>query len=226
MKKSLKLISKIISTAIFVILIMIISAIILYLVHVKYLESQNKLGEVKFNLYTILTQSMYPTIEAGDIIITYKNKDNIYRSGDIITFISESNVSYGLTITHRVEEVFVLDGKYAYKTKGDANNTSDMSLTHAKAVIGKVVFRIPKAGYLQQFLVTGTGWIVAILIPALGIIISDILKAAKKASKKKEKTLSVEKKENGRIVIESSNNTKETKEEVIDKETNNKKDIL
>ena len=43
-------------------------------------------------------------------------------------------------------------------------------------VIGRVVFKVPKAGYIQQFLVSKTGWIVAVVLPALGIIIYDLLK--------------------------------------------------
>ena len=131
---------------------------------------------------------MYPTIEAGDIVITYKNNDNIYNEGDIITFVSTSSATNGITITHTVIEVSMLNGEYYYRTKGDNNSTADSALVKDSNVIGRVVFRIPKAGYLQQFLVTRTGWIVLIVLPSLGIIIYDILKVLKIASNKsKEK---------------------------------------
>lgn len=188
MKKIFNRISKIISTAIFVILMIIIVLILIYIVRVKTLTQQNRLGEIKVNFYTILTQSMYPTIEAGDIVITYKNNDNIYNEGDIITFVSTSSATNGITITHKVIEVSMLNGEYYYRTKGDNNSTADSALVKDSNVIGRVVFRIPKAGYLQQFLVTRTGWIVLIVLPSLGIIIYDILKVLKIASNKsKEK---------------------------------------
>ena len=82
----------------------------------------------------------------------------------------------------------MLNGEYYYRTKGDNNSTADSALVKDSNVIGRVVFRIPKAGYLQQFLVTRTGWIVLIVLPSLGIIIYDILKVLKIASNKsKEK---------------------------------------
>ena len=73
------------------------------------MAGNDKLGDIKINIYTILTQSMYPTIKAGDVIVTYKNDNNKYNTGDIITFISQNNV--GMTITHRVEEVSSLNGE-------------------------------------------------------------------------------------------------------------------
>ncbi len=182
MKNVINRIFKIISSAIFTILVLLIAIIIIYIVRVRFLAGNDRLGEVRTNFYTILTQSMYPTIKAGDVVITYKEDNNIYNKGDVITFVSE--VNGGITITHRVKEVYNVNGAYSYQTKGDNNNTADSSAVPSDKVLGKVIFKIPKAGYIQQFLVSKTGWIVAIVLPALGIIISDILKLFKSIGRK------------------------------------------
>lgn len=174
MKKTIKWILKIISSAIFAILVLIIAVLILYIVRVNFMAQNDKLGNVKINIYTILTQSMYPTIKAGDVIVTYKEDYNKYNTGDIITFISQNNA--GMTITHRVQKVMMVNDEYSYTTKGDNNNTADSEIINGNSVIGRVIFKVPKAGYIQQFLVSKTGWIVAVVLPALGIIIYDILK--------------------------------------------------
>ena len=176
MKNGMKRISHIVSNAIFTILVLIIAVLLIYVIYIKVLESQGRLGDAKFNFYTILTQSMYPTIEAGDIIVTYKNSDDIYNTKDIITFVSPSDP---VTITHRIIEVSMVNGEYYYRTKGDHNNTADRQVIPSDNVIGRVVLRIPKAGYIQQFLVSRTGWIVAVVLPCLGIIIYDIIKIIK-----------------------------------------------
>lgn len=219
MKKVFKRISKIISSAIFVILIMLIILIVGYIIRIKYLASNNRLGEVKINFYTILTQSMYPTIEAGDIIITYKNDDNMYNTGDIITF-SSTGYSDDITITHRVTEIYNVNGEYSYRTKGDNNNSEDMNIVNSEKVIGRVIFRIPKAGYIQQFLVTKTGWIVVVVLPCLGIIIYDIIKIFVLIFKKKSNKKLVQTKD----VLESKDRLNEVideieSNEVIDDET-------
>ncbi len=174
MKQWFHRILKIISSAIFVILILLMVVIIFYIVRVNFLAGHDKLGEVRINIYTILTQSMYPTIKAGDVIITYKEDNNKYSQGDVITFISEKNG--GIAITHRVKEVYEVNDSFSYKTKGDNNNTADNEIIKSENVLGKVVAKIPKVGYIQQFLVSKFGWIVAVILPALGVIIYDALK--------------------------------------------------
>lgn len=175
-------IMKIISSAIFVVLVLLIILIVFYIVRVNFLASNDRLGEVKINFYTILTQSMYPTIKAGDVVITYKEDNNKYNDGDVITFVSEQNG--GITITHRVDEVYNVNDSYSYKTKGDNNNAPDNEITSGDNVLGKVVVKIPKVGYIQQFLVSKTGWIVAVVLPCLGIVIYDILKLFKHTARK------------------------------------------
>ena len=179
MKDILNKIFKIFSTIIFAILVLIIIAIVFYVIRINYLASHDRLGEIKTNFYTILTQSMHPNIKAGDIVVTYRNDDNVYKEKDVITFVSRANGN--INITHRIQEVYNDHGKYSYKTKGDNNNTADNEIIESDYVLGKVVFKIPKAGFVQQFLVSKTGWIIAIVLPSLGIIIYDILKLVKKA---------------------------------------------
>ncbi len=146
------------------------------------MASNDKLGDVRINFYTILTQSMYPTIKAGDIVITYKSLDGKYNNGDVITFVSDNNG--GITVTHRIVEVFNVNNNYSYKTKGDNNNAPDNDVISEDHVLGKVVMKIPKVGYIQQFLVSKTGWIAAVILPCLGIVIYDILKLFRLAARK------------------------------------------
>lgn len=207
MKDVISRILKIISSAIFVVLLMLIALIIFYIVRVNFLASNDKLGDVKINFYTILTQSMYPTIKAGDIVITYKEDLNKYNVGDVITFISEKNGS--ITVTHRIQEVFEVNGSYSYKTKGDNNNTADSETISGNNVLGKVVVKVPKAGYIQQFLVSKTGWLVAVILPCLGIVIYDILKLIRTTARK-GKSLVVKNKR--------SDNARKKLKEVLDDE--------
>ena len=184
MKELLRKIARVISNIFFWFLIVIIIVLAGYVVVIKVLEKQNKIAEVPINFYTILTQSMYPTIKAGDIIITYQTKDDIYKIGDIVTYVSHGGATNGVTITHRIVEVTKTNGQYFYTTKGDANNTPDFAPVSSNDVIGKYIIKIPKAGFIQQFLVSSFGWLVAIVLPAVGIIIYDIIKIVKKTTLK------------------------------------------
>lgn len=182
MKEVLHRISKIISTAIFIILVALIILIVAYILRINYMAKNDRLGEIRMNMYTILTQSMYPTIKAGDVVITYKNMDNKYNVGDIITFVSESNTRFN--ITHRIVNVYNVNGVYSYQTKGDSNNIADSEIVKGENILGQVKFKIPKVGYLQQFMTSKFGFIVAVLLPCLGVVIYDILKLFRVATKK------------------------------------------
>lgn len=185
--KLVRTIFKTISSVIFAFLMLIVIAIIIYVARISYLSSNGRINESKINFYTILTQSMWPNIKAGDIIVTYKTDNNVYEEGDVITFVSNDGANGGITITHRIDRVYFEGSKILYRTKGDNNNVADSKGVEPSNVIGKVVMKIPKAGYIQQFLVTKTGWIVAVVVPCFGVLVYDLVRMFKRMMKKKSK---------------------------------------
>lgn len=182
----LKRILRVISNLIFYILLAIIVLLVVYVGVVTVYKKQNRLDEIPLNFYTILTTSMVPEIQAGDIVITIKSQNNLYNEKDVITFISEGNMTKGVTITHRILKRESINGTNYYYTKGDANNTADTTPVSENNVIGKVILKIPKAGYLQQFMVSKFGWLVVIVLPCLSIIIYDVVKIFEKIFKIKQ----------------------------------------
>ena len=60
-------------------------------------------------------------------------------------------------------------------------------------IFGKVILKIPKLGYLQEFLASDGGWIIVILIPCLAVISYDTVKLVKGLKKKKYKNIKVQK---------------------------------
>jgi len=101
----------------------------------------------------VATGSMEPAIEPGDMIIFHEQEN--YEVGDIVVFEAENFV------THRIVET-TEDG---FITQGDANNTNDGEILREQ-MIGKVVFIVPKVGYVVDFLKSPFG----ILILAIGLL--------------------------------------------------------
>lgn len=132
------------------------------------------------SLYKIVSGSMEPNIKIYDVVISKKvNSPKDIKVGDVITFISSSPLTRGYTITHRVIEVTNTEKGYVYKTKGDNNLTPDASPAEFNKILGKVIIKIPQLGRLQEFISTQSGWLLVIVLPALVIIITDILKIFK-----------------------------------------------
>lgn len=136
-----------------------------------------------YKFYVVLTGSMVPTINPGDLIIVKDVPTNEIEVNDIITFSSEriSDVT-----THRVKEILSKD-KLQFVTKGDANNTEDPAPIKETLVQGKVVKCISKIGnimkWMKEHLIT---LIISILLIVVFIaLMVRIVKKPKKIEVKK-----------------------------------------
>lgn len=179
-KRIYHFIMSIVLYSIFAILIIVILMVGAYFVD-QYMSVKS--GEPRaplFGAYVIISPSMVPNINVLDAIVTMRTDAEKLKKNDVITFISNDPAHKGITITHRIVGVKkTANGGYAYRTKGDNNNVEDKTLVSYDDVLGKVIFKIPYIGYLQQFLTTKFGWILVIVIPSLFIVAGDVVKVAK-----------------------------------------------
>ncbi len=85
----------------------------------------------------IATQSMYPEIRAGDLVLIKECTPNDLKKGDVIQYKRDR-----YTVVHRIKEIQQKDGEYIYITKGDNNSSEDMDPVREDQVVGKVIFKI------------------------------------------------------------------------------------
>lgn len=171
-------VAKLLSYAVIVVLIFLGIFFAYYFVSLKMYEKNPTTNIPRFGLYTIISPSMEPEINVFDVVVDLNvfSQDDI-KKGDVITFISNSNVSKGLTVTHRVVDIITnADGSKAYITKGDNNLKADQATVKYSDILGKVLFKIPQLGRVQFLIADKFGWILVILLPALGVIIYDFIK--------------------------------------------------
>ena len=118
----------------------------------------------------VLSGSMRPTLEPGDLLVAHRIGAGEIRQGQIISFASPTD---SRTLTHRVVSVRpAKDGRIAVVTKGDANNTSERWKIARSGQVGEVVSSIPKAGYLTRWSSTTDGRIV--VFGLLGLLLLGI----------------------------------------------------
>ncbi|NLC10973.1 MAG: signal peptidase I [Firmicutes bacterium] len=99
-----------------------------------------------FNIFptAIVSGSMAPAIKTGDIVIVKRLPAGEIMENDIIQFRGKN-----ASITHRVIAIKETEqGIKAFQTKGDANNSPDTELVYPEQIMGKVVYVIPKAGWI------------------------------------------------------------------------------
>ena len=130
-----------------------------------------------FNGYqTFLVQSgsMEPTIKIGDVVVTHSQR--YYFQNDIDTFYSPE---VQRIVTHRIVKE-TGESEHLFSTKGDANREEDEATIENTDIIGKVIFVIPKLGFLINFSQSVIGFTLLIFIPAAGLIFDEVLKMVSK----------------------------------------------
>ncbi len=123
----------------------------------------------------VLTDSMYPQIQSGDLIICRTAEPENIQVGDVIAFFDPAGNGSSI-VTHRVTEVTQEEGALAWKTKGDANNTADRVSVPAKNLVGVYRSRIPGAGNVALFMQTTQGLILCVICPIVLLVGYDIIR--------------------------------------------------
>jgi len=93
----------------------------------------------------IYSGSMRPVFDTGDIVLISDVSAEEIKVGDIIQF---QNQNMSMPVVHRVYEIYEEGDNTIFITKGDANSDPDRAPVLPNHIMGKVVFNIPKMGWI------------------------------------------------------------------------------
>jgi signal peptidase len=149
----------------------------------------------------VLSGSMEPEINKGDLIVFTKAEIEDLKIGDDVVFVAGSGFYslQGENIVHRVVALVTKEGNILYempedmqgievvavKTKGVANNTADSDNVTADNLLGTCVYNSAFLGGLIIFFVN-YGIFVLIFVVAVPIIIKQAIKIYKIAKQAKQ----------------------------------------
>lgn len=160
----------------------------------------------------VLTDSMYPEIESGDLIICNTVEAQDIQVNDVISFFDPAGNGTSI-VTHRVVEIFEENGEIFFRTRGDNNNTDDKEPVPAENLVGIYRMRIAGAGNVAMFMQSTTGLIICVIMPIILMVGYDIVRRRIYDKKKKDDTdallaeleaLRAEKAQKERLAAESS----------------------
>lgn len=131
---------------------------------------------------SVISGSMEPAIHTGDVIIIrpVARMEEI-AEGDIITF--RTKAEHDMLITHRVVGIISVNKvPKAFVTKGDANDSEDLSTVSFEQVVGRYAFRVPYFGYISSFIRKPLGVVLVVIVPGLVLIALEFRKIWKALS--------------------------------------------
>ena len=124
----------------------------------------------------VLTDSMYPDIKSGDLIICKTVSADEVEVGDVISFYDPAGNGASV-VTHTVIEVIDEDGLRSFKTKGINNNTEDrLPVPEDKLIAEYTGIRIPGAGNLAVFMQSSSGLLICVVLPIVLFVGYDVIR--------------------------------------------------
>ena len=124
----------------------------------------------------VLSDSMYPDIKEGDLIICKKIDQADIEIDDVIAFYDPESKGSAV-VTHKVVDIISDNGKLYFKTKGINNNTEDRLAVAGDKVIGIYTgTRFGGIGSLAMFMQSTVGLIVCVILPIGAFVAYDVIK--------------------------------------------------
>lgn len=115
---------------------------------------------------SVMSGSMEPAINTGDVIVDEWIPPRDARVGDAITFNDPGRGN--VVLTHRVVGMRKRGDRVEFVTRGDANTGTERWSAPAGGRIGRAVYRVPRAGFLMVFTRTPGGKLLFLVLPAFG----------------------------------------------------------
>lgn len=134
---------------------------------------------------TILTGSMQPTLNPGDVIAVVPVADADLRLGDVVTF---QPVSGDPTlVTHRLVDIDSSTATPVFVTRGDANSADDAPII-GDQIQGRMLYVIPVLGWARTLLgpavpaIVATAAAVLIVFGAIAVLRPSRARPSRKAT--------------------------------------------
>jgi signal peptidase len=147
------------------VLAIVVAAICTYVSYVS--TSGNGVPSILgIRIFSIQTESMYPTINPGDLIFDTAVKDTSeLEVGDIITYWTVIDGERVLN-THRITQIYDGGGYLIFETKGDNNTVADALTVHESEIVGQYKGKkLGGVGKVFDYLQTSTGFLLVVVIP-------------------------------------------------------------
>ena len=137
--------------------------------------SGNKISFFDYRMFTVISGSMKPKYDIGDVLISKEVEPSTVKVGDTISYMGTQGDFRGKVITHQVVSIDKdATGKYLFHAKGLANLVEDPVISESQ-LYGVVIYRSIILSMIYRIVGTTTGFYIFIILPLMFIIGSEII---------------------------------------------------
>ncbi|HHT38293.1 MAG TPA: signal peptidase I [Mollicutes bacterium] len=137
--------------------------------------SGNKISFFNYRMFTVISGSMSPKYEIGDVLISKEVDPSEIKVGDTISYYGERGDVKDKVITHQVTKVEKDEnGKYRFRAKGLTNLIEDPTIFEHQ-LYGVVIYKSVILSIIYRIVATRIGFYLFIIIPFMFIIGSEIV---------------------------------------------------
>mgnify|MGYP000569762393 FL=1 len=185
------MIEKIKNNKVLRILAMIIKAIvsffIIIVVSIIFIQriSDNKLTLGGYSIYTIITESMVPKYNVGDMVIAKKIPITELKVNDDIVYLGNKNDFAGKIVTHQIIEIEKKGNELYFHTKGIANMIED-PLVEENQILGKVIMKGTILSLISKIVNNPYGFYFVIFVPFAILLVMEIIDFIEEKKERKE----------------------------------------
>lgn len=164
---------KLINNIVYVILFLIVASVLFVVILQRASNNAIALGGVR--VFNIISESMIPKYNIGDVLVVKSIEPQNINVGDDIAYIGQESTFNQKIVTHQVIKIDYENGEYIFHTKGIANILED-PLVHQNQVFGKVVYKIWILSLISKILSNVYVVFFGIFVPIVILIFWTILK--------------------------------------------------
>ena len=125
-------------------------------------------------MFTVISGSMEPRYNIGDVLFAKEVEPSSIKVGDTISYLGKQGSFRDKVVTHEVTRIEKVDGKYKFHTKGLTNLVEDPVVSEEQ-LYGKVIYKSVIISLVYKIVSTNVGFYLFIIVPILYIISSELI---------------------------------------------------
>lgn len=171
-----------ISNALYTLLVIVVVLILIAVVLQRVSNNSLSLGGIR--IFNIVTGSMVPKYQVGDVLISKSIAPSEIKVGDDIVYQGTSGSFAGKIVTHQVIDIEE-NGNYKFHTKGLANDEED-PVVNEEQVLGKIIYKVKSLSYISKLINNLVTFYFVVFVPIAILIFVEIRRIAIDMKESKE----------------------------------------